>query len=60
VQGALTFNKILVANRGEIAIRAFCAGFELGAPTVAAYTWEDLGKLGHGRNSAASDRGAVP
>ncbi|HWD69852.1 MAG TPA: pyruvate carboxylase [Solirubrobacteraceae bacterium] len=35
------FSKILVANRGEIAIRAFRAAFELGARTVAVYTWED-------------------
>ena len=39
------FNKILVANRGEIAIRAFRAGFELGARTVAVYTWEDRASL---------------
>ncbi|TPW73789.1 pyruvate carboxylase [Schumannella sp. 10F1B-5-1] len=39
------FNKILVANRGEIAIRAFRAAYELGAKTVAVYPWED-------RNSA--------
>jgi pyruvate carboxylase len=35
----------LVANRGEIAIRAFRAGFELGARTVAVYTWEDRASL---------------
>src|SRR5690606_32234140 len=35
------FNKILVANRGEIAIRAFRAAFELGARTVAVFPWED-------------------
>ncbi|MDE3134817.1 MAG: pyruvate carboxylase [Acidobacteriota bacterium] len=39
------FNKILVANRGEIAIRAFRAGFELGARTVGVYTWEDRASL---------------
>ncbi len=39
------FNKILVANRGEIAIRAFRAAFELGARTVAVYTWEDRASL---------------
>jgi pyruvate carboxylase len=31
------FRKILVANRGEIAIRAFRAAFELGARTVAVF-----------------------
>lgn len=35
------FSKILVANRGEIAIRAFRAGYELGAGTVAVYPYED-------------------
>jgi pyruvate carboxylase len=35
------FRKILVANRGEIAIRAFRAAFEVGARTVAIYPYED-------------------
>ncbi|MGB3303144.1 pyruvate carboxylase [Gordonia sp. (in: high G+C Gram-positive bacteria)] len=39
------FNKILVANRGEIAIRALRAAVELGIATVAVYPHED-------RNSA--------
>jgi pyruvate carboxylase len=39
------FRKVLVANRGEIAIRAFRAGYELGAGTVAVFPHED-------RNSA--------
>ncbi|HRN29708.1 MAG TPA: biotin carboxylase N-terminal domain-containing protein, partial [Terrimesophilobacter sp.] len=39
------FSKILVANRGEIAIRAFRAAFELGARTVAVYPWEDRNSL---------------
>ncbi|MCG7414342.1 pyruvate carboxylase [Microbacterium aurum] len=39
------FRKILVANRGEIAIRAFRAAFELGARTVAVFPWEDRGSL---------------
>ncbi|WGL51670.1 pyruvate carboxylase [Nocardioides sp. BP30] len=37
------FRKILVANRGEIAIRAFRAAYELGAKTVAVYPYEDRG-----------------
>ena len=35
------FKKILVANRGEIAIRAFRAAYELGARTVAVFPYED-------------------
>lgn len=55
------FKKILVANRGEIAIRAFRAAYELGAKTVAVFAFEDrnsshrlkadeayqIGKIGH-------------
>src|SRR3954468_9050698 len=37
------FQKILVANRGEIAIRAFRAATELGARTVAVFPYEDRG-----------------
>ncbi|MFC5337204.1 pyruvate carboxylase [Leucobacter denitrificans] len=39
------FKKILVANRGEIAIRAFRAATELGARTVAVYPFEDRNSL---------------
>ena len=55
------FSKVLVANRGEIAIRAFRAAYELGAETVAVFPFEDrnsvhrtkadeayeIGELGH-------------
>src|SRR3712207_5609949 len=37
--------KVLVANRGEIAIRAFRAAYEFGIRTVAVYTSEDRGSL---------------
>jgi len=39
------FTKILVANRGEIAIRAFRAAYELGAKTVAVFPYEDRNSL---------------
>ena len=37
--------KLLVANRGEIAIRAFRAAYELGLRSVAVYTPEDRGSM---------------
>jgi pyruvate carboxylase len=39
------FSKVLVANRGEIAIRAFRAGYELGAKTVAVFPQEDRNSI---------------
>src|SRR4051794_41283270 len=39
------FGKVLVANRGEIAIRAFRAAFELGVSTVAVFPYEDRNSL---------------
>src|SRR4029079_5544689 len=55
------FSKVLVANRGEIAIRAFRAAYEVGVRTVAIFPYEDrwsehrlkadeayqIGELGH-------------
>jgi pyruvate carboxylase len=38
-------SKILVANRGEIAIRAFRAAYEMGITTVAVYPHEDRNSL---------------
>ncbi|WP_353458283.1 pyruvate carboxylase [Staphylococcus coagulans] len=38
-------NKLLVANRGEIAIRIFRAATELGIQTVAIYSKEDMSSL---------------
>lgn len=40
-----TIKKLLVANRGEIAIRIFRAATELHIPTVAIYSKEDKGAL---------------
>ena len=39
------FKKVLVANRGEIAIRAFRALHELGIRSVAIYPYEDRHSL---------------
>jgi pyruvate carboxylase len=38
-------SKVLVANRGEIAIRAFRAAYEMGIATVAIYPYEDRNSL---------------
>ncbi len=39
------FRKILIANRGEIALRVICACKELGVPTVAIYSTADQNSL---------------
>ncbi|MDT7579886.1 MAG: pyruvate carboxylase, partial [Pseudonocardiales bacterium] len=39
------FRKLLVANRGEIAIRAFRAAYELDVATVAVFPYEDRNSL---------------
>jgi len=39
------FRKILIANRGEIALRVICACKELGIPTVAVYSEADRNTL---------------
>ncbi len=44
-KGSRMFRKVPVANRGEIAIRAFRAGYELGARTVAVFPHEDRNSL---------------
>ena len=48
------FNKILIANRGEIAIRIMRACREMGIKTVAVYSEADRSAL-HARYTPASD-----
>mgnify|MGYP003336979181 FL=1 len=49
--------KLLVANRGEIAIRAFRAAYELGIATVAVYAWEDRNSMHRQKASEAYEIG---
>jgi pyruvate carboxylase len=51
--------KVLVANRGEIAIRAFRAAYELGIRTVAVYTPEDRGSLHRQKADEAYEIGEI-
>ena len=45
VRFGAVLRKVLVANRGEIAIRAFRASYELGIRSVAVYTPDDRGSV---------------
>src|ERR671933_2929678 len=51
--------KVLVANRGEIAIRAFRAAYELSIRTVAVYTPDDRGSLHRQKADEAYEIGEV-
>ncbi|HET9172938.1 MAG TPA: pyruvate carboxylase [Actinospica sp.] len=53
------FRKVLVANRGEIAIRAFRAAYELGARTVAVFPHEDRNSLHRLKADEAYEIGEV-
>jgi pyruvate carboxylase len=55
----MMLKKVLVANRGEIAIRAFRAAYELGIRTVAVYTPEDRGSLHRQKADEAYEIGEV-
>ena len=41
----ITINKLMVANRGEIAIRVFRAAAEIGIRTVAVYSEQDANHM---------------
>lgn len=52
------FKKILVANRGEIAVRAFRAAYELGAKTVGVFPYEDRNSIHRQKADEAYEIGA--
>src|ERR1700746_549024 len=52
-------SKVLVANRGEIAIRAFRAAYELGVSTVAVYPYEDRNSVHRLKADAAYQLGEI-
>jgi pyruvate carboxylase len=56
----MTFRKILVANRGEIAVRAFRAATEFGAKTVAVFPHEDRQRAPTQGRRGLRDRRAGP
>ena len=53
------FRKLLVANRGEIAIRAFRAAYELELATVAVFPYEDRNSLHRAKADESYMRRAV-
>ena len=51
--GAKPIRKLLIANRGEIAIRIAWAAAELGVQSVAVYSQDDAQALHHSRSDEA-------
>ena len=57
-ESAAPIRKLLVANRGEIAIRVFRAATELGIATVAVHSRADIGSLHRSKADEAYEIGA--